>query len=438
MLFLIISCQKEFLSMKSDKALLIPSTLEDFQAILDGVRPMNENFPGIANIASDDFFMRNEGIISMTQAEKASYTWDLEVLRDLPSDNNWNYQYTKIFNANIVLDGLTKMKNTNNQNEINRIKGSALFYRAYAYYSLAEVFCEPYTKGGNNENSKGLFIRLESDVNQVVPLSTLSELYNQIFKDLEEAESLLPMKSLYKNRPNKRVVWAFLSRISLAISDFENAKLYADKCLAVDDELLNYNFIDSTLQNPFPIPLPDGNKEVIFYSIAVNYRFFVSALVGVDTLLYKSYEKDDLRKSLFFTQNEINTYSFIGNYSGDNSTFTGLANDEILLVRAECLAREGNSFKALIDLNYLLENRYNDKFNPIKIENPKEVLDRVLLERRKQLVGRGLRWADLRRLHRETEYPKNLIRNIDGVIYQLSHDQQPFIFPIPIAEKKIK
>lgn len=107
-----------------------------------------------------------------------------------------------------------------------------------------------------------------------------------------------------------------------------------------------------------------------------------------------------------------------------------------MLIRAECLAREGDFHGTLSDINYLLENRYNEKFKPIEIKDSKELLDRVLLERRKQLISRGLRWTDLRRLHRETEYRKNLNRNIGGVIYQLSVDQQPFVFPIPLAEQK--
>jgi len=35
---------------------------------------------------------------------------------------------------------------TNNSGDIDRLRGSALFYRAFAFYNLLQVFAPPYMK----------------------------------------------------------------------------------------------------------------------------------------------------------------------------------------------------------------------------------------------------------------------------------------------------
>jgi hypothetical protein len=54
-----------------------------------------------------------------------------------------------------------------------------------------------------------------------------------------------------------------------------------------------------------------------------------------------------------------------------------------------------------------------------------------LLERRKELCFRGLRWQDLRRLNKEPEYAKTLTRKIDGITYTLPPNDPKYVFPIP-------
>jgi hypothetical protein len=53
----------------------------------------------------------------------------------------WNNLYTLIEYANIVLDGLKTIDQ--NTTGYNNLKGQALFYRAFSFYTLAQLFCKP-------------------------------------------------------------------------------------------------------------------------------------------------------------------------------------------------------------------------------------------------------------------------------------------------------
>lgn len=435
-LVICISCQKEYLSKKADKALLVPKTLKDFDAILDGVSTFNNNFPALMSLASDDFYVTESGMLGLDQLQQSVYKWEADIFSGLASVPDWNHQYRKVFHANVVLDGLEDMHVIDKDvSDLNRIKGTALFHRAYAYYGLSQIFIDPFLTEEMGQR-QGLVLRLEADINKENERSSVAETYGQIISDLEEAAELLPLNSLYQTRPNKNAAWALLARIYLSMADYKNAKLFADKCLSHNNGLVDFNLLDPNIRNPFPPIYSQYNEEVVYYSDLTLYAYMISSLVGVDTILYDSYNNNDLRKSAFFTSRATNLHSFTGSYSGSLAVFNGLANDELLLIRAECLAREGNGVLALNDLNYLLESRYKERFfEPLQLTDAKEILELILLERRKELVGRGLRWSDLRRLKYEDGHGRTLYRYIADERYELLPGAEFYTFPFPDYEE---
>ncbi|MEO7586384.1 MAG: hypothetical protein ABIS74_25550, partial [Ferruginibacter sp.] len=50
-----IGCKK-YLDVKSDSSLVIPSTLNDLQALLDDATNMNYNTPGFGGASADEYF----------------------------------------------------------------------------------------------------------------------------------------------------------------------------------------------------------------------------------------------------------------------------------------------------------------------------------------------------------------------------------------------
>jgi hypothetical protein len=73
-------------------------------------------------------------------------------------------------------------------------------------------------------------------------------------------------------------------------------------------------------------------------------------------------------------------------------------------------------------------------FVPITADNETKALKIILEERRKELVTRGLRWSDLRRLNMDPRFQVTLERTYNGEIYQLLPDDKRYTFPIPQDE----
>jgi hypothetical protein len=93
----------------------------------------------------------------------------------------------------------------------------------------------------------------------------------------------------------------------------------------------------------------------------------------------------------------------------------------------------------MLDLNTLIERRWKKKgdeinFIPFTASTETEALTKILEERRKELVTRGLRWSDLRRLNMDPRFQVTLNRSYDHEIYQLLPNDKRYTFAIPQNE----
>jgi starch-binding outer membrane protein, SusD/RagB family len=435
----ILSCDKDFLGKKPDKALLVPKRAEDLRALMDNIEVMN-TAPGLGAIASDDYYVTDAGWQGLPVIEKNSYLWAEDVYQGSSFVLDWSRPYQQVFYCNIVLEALDKLEDKSNT-ENQQLKGTALFFRSLAYYNLAQIFTVPYDVA-TALNESGIPIRLSSDVNDRPGRGTLKETYDRIITDLSDAEKLLPPQVAYKSRPDKAAANALLARIYLNMGDYDMAGTYAGACLQLKNTLLDYSILNAAALRPFPVVLPDANEEVLFYSTLINYSFITSATVPIaDPALYRSYDANDLRKTLLFRDRGLGVITFKGSYtghgiSGSNSgIFSGLATDEVYLIRAEAYARKGNIPDALTDLNTLLQKRWKQgTFVPVTAGTAEEVLQRILTERRKELVGRGTRWSDLRRLNKEAASSVVLKRAINGEERVLAPQDKRYTFPLPQNE----
>lgn len=405
LLVLFWSCNKnEFLAKKPDESLLVPKTLEDLQAILDYSPVMNggsNSFGGLdpvsGEVMSDNVFVQDNFLNIIPIELKNLYQWDDNLYRSgngQQSIYDWDFGYRNILYSNTVLDGLDKISlSPDKKSKIDNLRGSALFYRAKMYFYLAQQYAQPYNPK-TASSDKGVVIKTTSDINEKPVRVTNKETFEMIIGDLNEAYDLLPQIPTVKTRPSKAAVDALLSNIYLVMQDWEKSIEHASKCINSNYQLLNYNTLNKNLYNPFPTKFND-NPEVVFFSIMVfaNTAYLLSR---VDSTLLKQYSPKDIRRTFFFSAAEM----FRAGYDPTNARFSGLAIDEIYLNRAEAYTRTGKVVDALSDVNKILENRIeSNSFTPIAEQDQNELLKIVLRERRKELVWRGVRWRDLRRLN---------------------------------------
>ncbi|MDR6568719.1 RagB/SusD family nutrient uptake outer membrane protein [Chitinophaga ginsengisegetis] len=433
------ACEK-YVDIKKSGSQSFIETTKDCQLILDNYDLFNINYPVDGEIAADDYYLDDNRYNSdvITLEDKALYTWQPNAIR--AASTQWVASYNKIYHCNLVLEALEKIKGTDQPAVISNLQGSALFLRAYALWPLAQMYIKPY--GAATMQEPGLPIHTRSDINDVPGRGTVKETYDAIVNDLTQAAGLLSNTSSISSRPNKAAALAMLARVYLSMEDYPNALSAADAALKLKSDLLDYNTLELGSYNPFP----RFNKEVIFHAVIDHQNSVLEVGFGdenkalIDPVIISAYQNDDLRKQLLVKENldvpvPSGTYRFIGNYEGavgSSALFNGLAVDELYLVRAECYARAGQTANAVNDMNTLLATRWVSGTYPgFTVSSAADALNKILLERRKELLMRGLRWTDLRRLNKDSRFAKNLSRVVNGTVYTLPANDPRYTLLIP-------
>lgn len=420
--FFCISCEK-FLDKKPDQKLTVPSTLNDLELVLNNYETLNTRYPVAGEIASDDYYVTDATFGNLKDRDRYFYSW--QKYDDIGGD--WSVPYRNIFNANIILESVDAIHSVEKA-RADKIKGSALFLRAFHHFALAQLFCVPYHEATAAKDA-GIPLRLHSDLSIIPSRATVAATYESIVGDLKEATSLLPDVATVKYLPGKAAAYGLLARVYLSMRDYENAGAYADSSLRLYHSLLDYNSIEATASAPFP----EFNDEVIYDARTLVAVMLVQSRAKVDSVLYASYDSNDVRKTAFFREYSDGSHAFKGSYTGSTSPvlFTGISTDELYLIRAECEARKGAVASALEDLNTLLVNRYKaGTFMPVSTTDAALLVDTILLERRKELLYRTLRWTDLRRLNLESQHAQTIYRKINGELLSLPPNSPRYTFEI--------
>lgn len=423
------ACAENFLDVKRESSLVVPNAVEDYTGLMDNLLMYQGLATELATYGADEFTVGDGMLSTLTQPlERNAYIWADDVY-ERRTVNDWDKSYQRILYCNLALEGLEKIRNENDVAWKNA-KGMALFHRAYNFFLLNQEFGQMYSVENAN-TALGIPLRLESDVTMPSKRATVAETYMQIVSDLEKSAELLPELPIVKQRPSKQATYALLSRVYLIMENYEQSASFAKQCIEMGNGLMDYNSIDLSQSILFPTD-PLENKEIILYAM-MQPSTLLRNRYSMEPELLGLYSENDLRKEVYFIENTDGRILFRGTYLGQTGTnFVGLALDEVYLTYIECLIRLNEASRASTVLKDYLKTRYKEVSKlEISEDSSVRLLEYVLEERRKQLVFRGVRWMDLRRLNKDTRFAETLVRQIDGEVYRLTPNSSRYVWPLP-------
>lgn len=432
--------QEEWLEIKSQRSFIVPETLSDFQALLDNYSRMKNRLPISGIAGTDNLFLTESAYSRLSQVQRNLFTWQKLVWVNQTSVD-WEYSYTIIEYANVVIDGITKLKGVSDADK-NYVLGQALFLRSFVYYHLVQLFCKPYNAASATQDL-GLPLRMTSNVNVIYKRSTVAETYSRIIDDAKTAATLLPSFSNMV-RASQPAAYALLSKAYLVTGNYPEADSYAGQALTQFSVLLDYNSDVVNKKSTYRFPASGrGNPEIIYYSEGTGYSIATPSTGSpsfADTTLFAQYENNDLRKDVLYNLDAATGYrKFRGGYTGSNLVFAGLATNELYLIKAECTARRSDFSASLGYLNQLLVKRYKSgTFVPLVAGTTPDVLRTILSERRKEFpFTANIRWEDLRRLNQDQRFAVTITRKIGSTQFTLQPNDNRYVLPIPENETQI-
>lgn len=345
----------------------------------------------------------------------------------------WTAIYSAINRANNVI---SKVPNVNDPLLTPALKNQyvaeAKFIRALAYFDLARAF------GGVQ-----IFLEPTTTLNKLpqVNRSTLSQTYDQVLKDLTEAENALP-NTVNRIRATRRTVWALRARLHLYKKEWALAEQYATQLISLtaDYQLLTpysawfANNAVGTKESIFEIQFSAQNPSTIRDQMghpaskqSGTYRY---APTDKAVQLLKNTALTGGRRALIDSVKQGSTTLWFGslyyrNPSTDPAYIFRIA--ELQLIRAEARANLGDVSGGLSDLN-LVRTRAGVASSTVTTQA--DLLLAIEEERRFEFFWEAHRWFDLARTGRAKVV-------LEAISSGTKVDSWENVFPIPITQTQL-
>lgn len=432
---------------------------------------------------ADDFY----GTTDQANYYGDLYRWNIQTSNGDIS-TMWSAYYSTIARANYYLDSYNKIVNGEVAGiseealaEINNYVGEAYFVRAFCYFQLATLFCQPYD-ASTAASTLGLPLQLTyaptSDSSQYPGRSTLEATFGQITSDLTNASQMLETvyafgdnatDALYYITPD--VITALQARVALYMKDYPTA-------ISASTSLINSG--DYALANDAEtyrgIWELDNGEETIWQIYMSNPNelgaatgLYFHGQYGIDPQI-PNYFPSQTVLDMYDAENDIRYAAFFAEFfyqastgaSGDIMIFDkypgnptmGLSTDnhyinmskpfriaEQYMIAAEAYTESGNLTEGAKYLNDLRTARITGYANE-SFGSADALRNAVRTERHKELIGEGFRLTDLKRWGLGMDRGDNSQNNdltyrpgdINSTAMSVAAGDYRFTWPIPQSE----
>jgi starch-binding outer membrane protein, SusD/RagB family len=342
--------------------------------------------------------------------------------------------YMGIHRVNVVIQKVPTITDLG-ETERDQILGEAHFLRALHYHNLVKYF-------------GGVALRLEPptsiDQSGEISRATVDETYAQILTDLDQAAQLITEDN-GATRASRGAVWALRSRVLLYREQWAQVLEAADSAESYGYALASsYSDLftpegSSTPEDIFRLPFTATEFTNAGYYYGPDGRYEVAPSCSLVQAYDPAYEcgSDDYNPT--DDRGAWNVQIFDGYPYGTKYPTAIGAEDmhvirlaEVILNRAEALARTGQLAEAISEINRLRERANATPYtlagvaSDPAVPNDQEVLEAIWNERVLELAMEGDRWPDLVRTGRAVE-----------VLGLTPDEEHTLLFPIPQNETDV-
>ncbi|WP_266368375.1 RagB/SusD family nutrient uptake outer membrane protein [Tellurirhabdus rosea] len=360
----------------------------------------------------------------------------------------WSDGYRGIYRTNAVIDRSAGV--TMDENLKKRVVGEAKFLRALMYFNLVRVF-----------GDVPLVVKeiIDPQEGYAYGRSPVAEVYNQIVKDLTEAEAALPERYTGADvgRATRGAAKALLGKVLLTQRKFPEAAAKLKEVIDAGTYELLPNYADvfrasgkNHRESIFDVQykkgsIGEGSGFANAYAPENSGNAVIQFGGGGNNQptadLIQAYEPGDLRRDVSLATSYVNSagrridYNFVRKYA-DQPITNGDSEDnwpvlryaDVLLMYAEALNESGQTAAALPFLNQV---RRRAGLPNKTISAQAEMRTALEQERRVELAFEGHRWFDLLRTGRALPVLQAKAQAI-GIKTALTANN--LIFPVPQSQ----
>lgn len=384
----------------------------------------------------------------------------MKFTKDNSPTSFWSYPLNMITSCNVIINQIDNLK-ADNEDLRNYYKGQALALRGLFLFDMTKFYGYPYKK--DNGASLGVpIVKTLLDKEAKPSRNTVKECYEAVIQDLKDAINLMDNKygnSFAKGHISRWAAMSLLSRVYLYHGDDAQALQMAEEAIsgaekegwhlwtnseyptawgndvsAADPGEILFEIVNTTEDSPGKESLGRLHSASGYSDIIATSSFY--AMMQED--------KNDVRNKLFSISKNV---AYVHKYQGQQNELDQDANiplmrlSETYLNAAEAAFKTGDKAKAAKYLNAIVS-----RANPEKSVSESDItLDRIMTERRKELVAEGHRMFDALRdggyvdRHDAEKIPSAIkkTKHLDGITEgskKYNWDHFRCVLPIPKSE----
>ncbi|MEP1035147.1 RagB/SusD family nutrient uptake outer membrane protein [Ekhidna sp.] len=426
-------------------------SLGDFQNAIIGLYSglqsgsyYGRNFPALMDASSDN------GNIPDGAGARLTVYYTLELNPTNTTVSNWTQAYNVIGRANQVINRIDDV--TGDQSIKDQLKAEAYFVRALAHFDVMRIYAQDYNFTAD-QSHLGIPYVITNEIGTPARDNT-GTVFTNIMNDLNAAEGLMTnATSAGGRRASQMAVVALRARVNLYMGDYTNALADANEVINTGGYTLSTYTAGTVLDGDnntnnimveWATATARSEDILVIYQNSTNDSNY-NGLEGLGAIynrvdgygdlgpsddIVAQYDPADLRNLWYRNIGGIN---FVNKFPGNDGNarlfnYPILRLSEMILIQAECLARDGQTTPAQNAIN-LITARANA---PAINSSGAALIDDILAERRRELAFEGHRYGDIKRLQIDMDRGSGC--TLTNGNCNIPYGDKLFAWPIPQEE----
>lgn len=457
-LFVVTSCGNDWLD-------LDPSTSVDTETSIKILSDVEFTLNGIySTMQSSDAYsgrlvyygdVTGDDMQAVSSTKRVANYYRFNFTKNDGPTSHWSYLYSIIQNCNLILMNIDKLDIEEEETAYrDDLKGEALAIRGLALFDLTRIFGYPYTK--DNGASLGVpIVEGLSTIDSKPARNTVAQCYAKVIEDLSNSVELLS-GDFNKGKINKWGAMVLLSRAYLYKGDNANALKTAEAAIKgaekegyalwTNEEYPTAWGNDASASNPGEVLFEIVNLTTD--SPGKESMGYLNSKDGYDDMcitcsFYQFLKEDpkDIRLKLLSFDKKYYAYVFKyqpqQNENIEDANISLIRLSEAYLIAAEAAVKQGDNDAAVKYLDPIVR-----RANPEKtVQGETITLERVLNERRKELVAEGHRMYDAVRngltIERVDVKDENLTKTKHDTKYMKDINWNFYMIVLPIPKREM-
>lgn len=390
------------------------------------------------SVLSDDFVPTN---LSSSYADLLNlYNWQERAIDDL-SATVWMDYYMTVANVNALLPRLDNVEVEDEEDaaELEKIRAEAKTLKAMCYFDLLRLYAPVWTD--ENMDKDGIILKDRLEL-QFLPRSPLSKCISEIVTLLDDAAKVdNPAGEVYYLGNN--AVAALRAEVELYRGNYGDAISYGLPLLADAESRWTQTDYDNLWSD-------SNSNERLFapYIFDTFYTDLCYDTTNGDYYILNDdivFDEGDIRESWTvypFTMSasssnprEVRSFGKYNRMYYENTDvryINTIRYSGVCFIVAEAYARDNKEAEAIALMNRYLAARGVDEWDAADPDLTGDgLIEAIIAEKRKEFVGEGTRWFDLKRLGGDLDRYSNFGSSVSSTVKEGDYR---WLFPIPRSE----